>query len=90
VPDAVKRTDKWRDLGDVGTVGIEFVLSIALGWWVGQWLDRRYFGGSGVATLIGTCFGVAAAFKAIWEAAKRARRRLEELEREEHEHDTRR
>jgi F0F1-type ATP synthase assembly protein I len=86
----VKKTDKWRDIGDVGTVGIEFVLSIALGWWVGQWLDRRYFGNHGPATLIGALIGVAAAFKAIWEASKRAQRRLEELEREEHEHDTRR
>jgi hypothetical protein len=90
MPDAVKKTDKWRDIGDVGTVGIEFVLSIALGWWVGHWLDHRYFGDRGIATFIGASFGVAAAFKAIWEAAKRARRRLEELEREEHEHDTRR
>lgn len=86
----MKKTDKWRDLGDVGGVGIEFVLSIAFGYYVGQWVDHRWFGGRGYATAIGACFGVFAAFKAIYEAAKRARRRLEELEREEHEHDPRR
>ena len=80
---AVKRADKWRDLGDVGAVGIEFVLSIALGWYVGHWLDHRYFHDRGVATFIGASFGIAAGFKAIFEAGKRARLRLEELEREE-------
>lgn len=81
----MKRTDKWRDLGDVGTVGIEFVLSIALGWYVGQWLDHRFFHDRGLATFIGASFGIAAGFRAIFEASKRARLRLEELEREERE-----
>lgn len=86
----MKKTDKWRDIGDVGAVGIEFVLSMALGWYVGHWLDVRYFGDRGTATLIGASFGIATAFKAIYDASQRARRRLEELERDEHEHDTRR
>lgn len=76
---------KWRDLGDVGAVGIEFVLSLALGYYAGHWLDRRFFGDRGWATAIGALFGVFAAFKAIYEAAKRAQRRLEELDREERE-----
>jgi hypothetical protein len=80
---AVKKTDKWRDLGDVGGVGIEFVVSIAFGYWVGHWLDTKYFGGKGTATLIGSVFGVVLAFKAIYDAARRAQRRLEEIEREE-------
>ncbi len=79
----MKRTDKWRDLGDVGAVGIEFVLCILFGFWVGRKIDQKWFGERGTATLIGTFFGIAAAFKAIWDAAKRARLRLEELEREE-------
>lgn len=86
----MKKADKWRDIGDVGTVGLEFVLAIAFGYWLGSWLDHRYFGDKGYATLAGACIGVVAAFKAIFDAAKRARRRLEELEREEHERDARR
>lgn len=86
----MKKTDKWRDIGDVGAVGIEFVLSMALGWYVGHWLDVRYFGDRGYATFIGASFGIAAAFKAIYDAATRARLRLEELERDERDHDTRR
>ncbi|MGZ3417866.1 MAG: AtpZ/AtpI family protein [Polyangiales bacterium] len=81
----VKKTDKWRDLGDVGGVGIEFVMSIAVGYWIGHWLDTKYFGNKGYATFIGACLGVFTAFKAIYDAAKRMRKRLEELEREEHE-----
>lgn len=81
----MKRTDKWRDLGDVGAVGIEFVLSIAFGWYVGHWLDHRYFHDRGLATFIGASFGIVAGFRAIFEAGKRARLRLEELEREERE-----
>ncbi len=75
--------NKWRDIGDVGAVGIEFVLCIAFGWWIGSKIDQKWFGGRGTATLIGALFGVGAAFKAIVDAAKRARLRLEELEREE-------
>ncbi len=86
----MKKTDKWRDIGDVGAVGIEFVLSMAAGWYIGHWLDVRYFGDRGTATLIGALFGVVAAFKAIYDAAQRAQRRLEELERDEHRHDAER
>lgn len=79
----MKRGDKYRDLGDVGAVGIELVLSIVLGWYAGHWLDHRYFHDRGLATFIGATFGVVAGFKAIFDAGKRARLRLEELEREE-------
>lgn len=76
---------KWRDVGDVGAVGIEFVVSLALGYYAGHWLDHRYFGDRGWATGIGALLGVFTAFKAIWDAAKRAQLRLEELDREERE-----
>ncbi|GAC1572073.1 MAG: hypothetical protein NVS3B20_24020 [Polyangiales bacterium] len=75
--------NKWRDVGDVGAVGIEFVLSLGVGYYAGRWLDHRYFGGAGYATAVGALFGVFAAFKAIYEAAKRAQRRLVQLEQEE-------
>jgi len=75
--------NKWRDLGDVGAVGIEFVLSIAVGYYGGRWLDHKYFGDHGYATAIGAAFGVFAAFKAIYDASKRAQRRLQELEDQE-------
>lgn len=76
-------TNKWRDLGDVGTVGLEFVLALLVGYYGGRWLDGRFFGGHGWMTGVGTVVGVLTAFKAIYDASKRARWRLEELEREE-------
>ena len=75
--------NKWRDLGDVGTVGLEFILWLALGYYVGHWLDHRYFHDHGYATASGALFGVVGAFKAIYEAAKRAQRRLEAAEKSE-------
>jgi hypothetical protein len=75
--------NKWRDLGDVGAVGIEFVLSIAVCYWGGHWLDVRYFGGRGWLTFLGFALGVVVAFKAIYDASKRATKRMEQLERDE-------
>ena len=75
--------NKWRDLGDVGGVGIQFVLCLAFGYYAGRWLDGRFFGSHGYATGIGALFGVAAAFKGIYDAARRANLRLEQLERDE-------
>jgi hypothetical protein len=75
--------NKWRDLGDVGAVGIEFVLSIVVGYYGGRWLDHRFFHDHGYATAIGAVFGTIVAFKAIYDAGKRANRRLRELDEEE-------
>lgn len=75
--------NKWRDLGDVGAVGIEFVLSIVLCYWGGHWLDVRYLGGRGWGSFFGFALGVVVAFKAIYDAGKRATRRIEQVEREE-------
>jgi hypothetical protein len=76
-------SSKYRDLGDVGAVGIEFVLAMLVGYYGGHWLDGKYFGGHGIATGIGCVAGVGAAFKAIFDAGKRSTRRLEELDKKE-------
>lgn len=71
----------WRDMGDVGAVGIEFVLALAVGYYGGRYLDQRFFGAHGYVTAIGAMIGLIAAFKAIYDAGKRAQRRLEEMDR---------
>ncbi|MFI5299503.1 MAG: AtpZ/AtpI family protein [Polyangiales bacterium] len=76
-------SSKYRDLGDVGAVGIEFVLAMMVGYYAGHWLDGKFFGGHGYMTGFGCVVGVGAAFKAIFDAGKRANRRLEELEKSE-------
>jgi len=68
--------DEWKGLGSYGTVGLQLVLSILLGFWAGRWLDQRV-GGGGWLTLIGFGFGVAAGFRSLYEAAKKMREEAE-------------
>ncbi|GAC1363301.1 MAG: hypothetical protein NVSMB47_15080 [Polyangiales bacterium] len=75
--------NKWRDLGDVGAVGIELVVSIALCYWAGHWADARWFHASGWVTFAGFALGVFVGFKAIFDGAARATRRVAIIEREE-------
>lgn len=74
--------NKWRDIGDVGTVGIAFVLWLAVGYYGGRWLDGRFFGGHGWVTAAGSVFGVVGAFREIYEASRRMQRRLDEEDKE--------
>jgi hypothetical protein len=76
---------QWRAIGDVGAVGIELVVSIALCYWVGHWADQKWFHDRGWVTFAGFVFGVVVGFKAIFDASKRAQKRIEIVEREERE-----
>ena len=74
----------WKGLGIYGTVGIEFVLSVLVGIWGGQWLDGR-FGTEPWFMVVGFGFGVAAGFRGLWRALARANRELERQEQRERE-----
>jgi ATP synthase protein I len=74
----------WKALGGPGTVGIEIVLSVAVGLLGGSWLDKK-FGTAPWLTLIGLAYGIAAAARAIYRALKKAERELEKLEQTERE-----
>ena len=76
---------QYRELGDVGAVGIEFVVSIGLCYWVAHWADAKYFHDRGWLTLAGFVLGVVVGFKAIYDANKRAQKRVQIVEREERE-----
>jgi len=76
---------QWREVGDVGAVGIELVVSIALCYWAGHWADQRWFHDRGWVSFAGFVFGLVVGFKAIFDASKRASRRVEIIEREERE-----
>ncbi len=69
----------WRAYGRYGSVGIELVLSIGLGYYGGDWLDHR-FGTRGWLAGLGFLVGCYAGFKALWTAAKRMGK---DVEREE-------
>jgi F0F1-type ATP synthase assembly protein I len=63
--------------------GLELIASIAVGFYVGRWVDSRWFGSHGWATLVGFLLGVIAGFRAVWQANRRALHRLEAIEQEE-------
>jgi hypothetical protein len=80
----MKRTVKpWREYGRYGSVGIELVLSIMLGWYAGHWLDGKIAGGHGWLTAFGFIVGVYAGFRALFMAASYMQGDIERAERRE-------
>ncbi len=67
---------KLKDLGTYGTVGLEFGLSVLVGLFGGQWLDRKLHTDPWL-TFIGMAFGVAAGVRTLWRTARRAQHELE-------------
>lgn len=72
----------WKGLAGPGTVGLEVVLSVAVGLFGGAWLDAK-FDTRPWLTIIGLVYGLAAASRAIYRALKTANRELEKLEQAE-------
>jgi F0F1-type ATP synthase assembly protein I len=61
------KVDEWRGVGSFGTIGLEIVLSIALGFFGGRWLDEKFATAPYLAG-VGFVFGLAAAIKAVMRA----------------------
>jgi hypothetical protein len=76
------RISYYSEFADAATIGIQFVLCIAAGFALGRWIDTRWFHAQGTATLIGTAFGVAAAFRSLWVTARKIQRKLAEYAKE--------
>jgi F0F1-type ATP synthase assembly protein I len=74
----------WKGVGRYGTVGLELVLSILVGLFGGQFLDRHLHTAPWL-TLVGTGYGIAAGVRGLYRAAQRATREAEELDRRERE-----
>ena len=72
-----------RAYGRFGTVGLELILSIVVGYAVGHWLDGRFFPGHWYLTALFTVAGVYAGFRAMFKAAKAAEREAERIDEEE-------
>jgi F0F1-type ATP synthase assembly protein I len=73
-----------KGLGVYGTVGLELVLSVFVGLWGGQWLDRK-FSLSPWLTLLGIGFGAAAGVRGLIRALRIAKKELEEEDNNERE-----
>jgi ATP synthase protein I len=65
----------WRIAGFTGAVGIEVAVAIAIGYFGGQWLDRK-FGTAPWLTIIGFAAGIGAAIKALVRVARDYRKRF--------------
>ena len=73
----------WKGYGSFGAIGLEFVLSVLVGFGLGYWLDRQL--GTQWIKWVGLGFGVITAYRAMWRALKRANleaRRAEQRERD--------
>lgn len=67
--------------GSFGTIGLEIVLSVLVGFLGGRWLDGR-FGTTWIA-YVGLAFGIAAAGKSVWRGYRQAQAQVADEEREE-------
>ena len=72
----------WKGVGRYGTVGLELALSVLVGLFGGQWLDKK-LGTHGILTLVGLGYGLAAGARAVWRALKRANLEAEEQARQD-------
>lgn len=66
----------WKGFGSYGTVGLELVLSIMFGAWLGHKGDQ-WLGTGPWLTVVGSAFGIAAGTRAVWRALQRANREAE-------------
>ena len=67
----------YESLGRYGTVGLELVISIGLGWWFGHWLDGKLGGGRGWFTIGGFVLGTFAGFRQLFIVARKMTREAE-------------
>ena len=63
----------WRSVGELGTLGLSFVIALALGTMAGLWIDGR-FGTSPWGLLVGFGLGFAAAVLNVYRITTRALR----------------
>jgi len=70
------RFSQIRTAADVGAVGLEMGIAVAIGCWLGLWIDEQY-GTDPAGLLLGMGLGFGAAGKAIWRTVKKAKEQME-------------
>jgi hypothetical protein len=78
------RSKGMKSFGRYGSVGLELLLSIAVGYYLGHWADQKL--GTRWIALVGFVFGCYAGFRSLFRTAKQMQRdieREEQLERGE-------
>lgn len=61
----------WRTVGEIGTLGLAFVMALVIGTGAGMWVDRR-FDSAPWGILVGFGFGFAAAILNVVRITRRA------------------
>jgi ATP synthase protein I len=72
----------YKDLGRFGTIGIELLVSMALGYYGGRWLDEKV-GGHGWVTGAGAFFGMLVGFYSMWRTTQKLERDIQRAEKKE-------
>lgn len=73
----------WKEYGRYGSVGLELILSIGVGYWIGKYVDHRFFHDAGWATGIGFLLGVYTGFRALVKVAQRMQKDIKDAEKRE-------
>lgn len=73
------RTKGLKSFGQYGSVGLELILSIAVGYYLGHWLDGKL--GTRWISVVGFLLGCYAGFRSLFRAAKQMQRDIEREER---------
>jgi ATP synthase protein I len=74
--------DEYKAIGSYGTLGLEIVLAMLVGYFGGHWLDGK-LGTDPYLSILGFCFGIGAAVKALARSIKQMNRVAEREEREQ-------
>jgi hypothetical protein len=77
-----QRVSALRNSGRYGTVGLELVFALAIGFFGGRALDAKYFGGQGYGTAVGILFALAVCVRALMRASKEMQSDIDREERE--------
>ena len=73
--DGKKRFSQLKSAAEVGSVGLEMGIAVAIGCWAGLWVDEQY-GTDPAGLLLGMFFGFGAAGKAILRTVKKAKEEM--------------
>jgi hypothetical protein len=73
------RSKGMRSLGRYGGVGLELLLSIAVGYYLGRWLDQKL--GTPWIAFVGFLLGCYAGFRTLFRTARQMQRDIEREER---------
>lgn len=77
----MKPARPWKAYGRYGTVGIELVASVILGYLAGHWLDGKF--DTAWISIVGFILGTYAGFRSLFATAKKMQADIEREERRE-------